>query len=206
MPITVYSDVILPDSVISAGVSGKNMRMNSRIAMNNGYESINQIWARTLRQYQLGIKPMSLTAWQAIQAIHEITEGGAYGFLMEDPSDCQVSGGVATSLTSTTFQLKKRYTDAGSSRTKDRNITRPRSSGFTITTSGTPIVSYTLDVTTGIITIPAAPSAATLAWSGKYYVPVHFQEDFIDWEIVMPGADAGRLLAGPSVVLQEIRE
>lgn len=206
MPITVLSDVLLPDSAVAAGLRGKNMRLNSRVAMNNGYESINVIWSRTLRQFELGFIPMHLSAWQAIEALHEITEGGAYGFLMEDPTDHEVTGGVATLVSTGVYQLHKRYIDVGSSRYKDRTITRPRATGFAITTAGTPIVSYTLDVATGRITIPAAPTASTLAWSGKFYLPVHFMEDSIDWEMVMPGSDARRMLSGPSVVLQEIRE
>lgn len=208
MAIIVLSDMILPNSVISAGVRGKNMRLNSRVPVDNGYETINIIWSRTLRQFELGTVPMTTPHWQAIEAFHEITEGGAYGFLMEDPKDSIVSTGVASAISSTVFQLQKRYIDTGSSRYKDRIITRPRAAGFVITNSGTPIsdASYTLDVTTGRITIPSAPTAANLAWSGHFYVPVHFMEDSIDWDLLSGGTSDQRLLSGPSVVLQEIRE
>jgi hypothetical protein len=38
-------------------------------------------------------------------------------------------------------------------------------------------------------------------------VPVHFMSDTIDWALVAPSQDPNaRYLAGPSVVLQEIRE
>lgn len=50
-------------------------------------------------------------------------------------------------------------------------------------------------------------ASEALAWSGGFYVPVHFRDDSIDWEIVRGGpSESGRLLAGPSVVLVEIRE
>jgi hypothetical protein len=73
---------------------------------------------------------------------------------------------------------------------------------------------YTLDSRTGRITIPslAASAAAslaavsTLAWKGSFYVPVHFMDDVIDWDLVLSGPAEQRLVAGPSVVLQEIRE
>lgn len=208
MAIIVLSDMILPNSVISSGVRGKNMRLNARVPVDNGFETINIIWTRTLRQFELGTVPMLVSAWQAVEAFHEITEGGAYGFLMEDPKDSIVSTGVASAVSSTVFQLHKRTIDAGSSRYKDRIITRPRAAGFVITNSGTPISSgsYTLDVTTGMITIPSAPAAANLAWTGRFYVPVHFMEDSIDWDLIAGGAASQRLLAGPSVILQEIRE
>jgi hypothetical protein len=46
----------------------------------------------------------------------------------------------------------------------------------------------------------------TLTWRGEFYVPVHFMEDEIDWDLARPGDMEDRLIAGPSVVLQEIRE
>jgi uncharacterized protein (TIGR02217 family) len=208
MPIIVLSDVILSNSVISAGVRGKNMRLNARVPVDSGDETIKIVWSRTMRQFELGTVPMRISQWQAIEALHEITEGGAFGFLMSDPKDNVVSTGVASAVSSTVFQLQKRYIDVGSSRYKDRIITRPRAAGFVITNSGTPIsgASYTLDVTTGRITIPSAPTAANLAWSGPFYVPVHFMEDTIDWDLIAGGSSDQRLLAGPSVVVQEIRE
>ena len=46
----------------------------------------------------------------------------------------------------------------------------------------------------------------TLTWSGEFFVPVHFMEDEIGWDLARPGDMQDRLIAGPSVVLQEIRE
>lgn len=209
MSLTVYADVILPNSVIQAGVRGKQIRRNSRVTTDSGAESINIVWTQTLREYEIGIAPMSRSAWQTVEAFHEITEGGAYGFLMEDPKDYDATGGVVTALTATTFQLHKRYIDPVSARTKDRKITRPRASPFTVYVSGIALGggAYSLDTETGIITIASAPAAADVTWDGRFYVPVHFLSDSIDWEMVVSGpAYEGRFIAGPSVVLQEVRE
>lgn len=127
MSITVLSDVVLPNHVASAGVRGKNMRRNDRVQTDSGQMSINIGWTSTLREFEIGIVPLRVDQWQAIEALHEITEGGAYGFLMEDPKDNHVaSGGVLAELTPGTYQLVKRYTDRASRRTKDRRITRPQ--------------------------------------------------------------------------------
>jgi uncharacterized protein (TIGR02217 family) len=205
MSIIVLADVFLPNAVVSAGVRGKNMRMNSRTDQGNGYQTINVIWSRTLRQFELGTVPMLPSAWAAIEALHEITDGGAYGFLMEDPKDCFVAEGVLSDVSAGLYQLQKRYIDARSSRYADRIITRPRTSNFQLFASGI-AVAHTLDEETGLVTIPSEPAAATLSWSGGFYLPVHFQEDWIDWELIAPGAASQRLVSGPSVVLQEIRE
>ena len=70
MPITVFNDVIVPTVVLRAGVNGKNMRHNSRVPTDNGFESINIVWTQTLREYTFGVVPLSLTQWQSIVSIH----------------------------------------------------------------------------------------------------------------------------------------
>jgi uncharacterized protein (TIGR02217 family) len=213
MPITVFPDLILPSSVIAAGVRGKNMRLNSRVPTDSGFESVNVIWTKTLRQYEIGIAPMRVDQWQAIEAIHEITEGGAYGFLLEDPKDNRVaSGGIweevpppaGASLGVTYYQMVKRYRDPKSGRTKDRRITRPK--GTILVYENGELTAAAVSPLDGIATIAGSPDASTLSWVGSYYVPVHFLDDSIDWEMVTGGAADSRFLAGPSVLLQEVRE
>lgn len=208
MAITVFGDVILPGSVLAAGVKGKNLRLNARVPTDNGFEWINIIWTQTLRQYTLGLVPLRLEQWQAIETLHEITEGGAYGLLLQDPKDSSVSDGVMTQVGAGVYQLHKRYLHTASLRYKTRKITRPQAAGFVATVASVPLApaSYTLDASTGRITIPSAPAVGTLAWSGAFYVPVHFMDDVIDWDLVLSGPAEQRLVAGPSVVLQEIRE
>lgn len=211
MAITIYSDVILSASVISAaGLRGRNMRRNTRAMLPNGRGKINVEWDRTLRQYEMGFIPMDVSVWQTIEGLHEVTDGGAYGFLLGDPKDGSAGydAGIVSGITSTTFQLVKRYTSFGSTRTKDRVITRPLAAPFAVKISGvvTSPANYTLDTDTGILTIPAAPAAATVTWAGRFYVPVHFADDQIDWELIAGGPEGTRLLAGPSVVLNEVRE
>lgn len=208
MAITVFGDVILTSSVLAAGVKGQNLRRNARVPTDNGFEAINIIWTQTLRQYTLGVVPLRLEQWQEIETLHEITEGGAYGLLLQDPKDSTVADGVMTSVSAGVYQLHKRYLHAASLRFKTRKITRPQAAGFVPTVAGVPLASggFTLDTTTGRITIPSAPAEVDLAWSGSFYVPVHFMEDTIDWDLVLSGPADQRLVAGPSVVLQEIRE
>ncbi|MBT2326131.1 DUF2460 domain-containing protein [Variovorax paradoxus] len=205
---TVFADVILSNSIISSGIRGKNMRKNSRVPTDNGSESINVIWTQTLREFEIATVPLTVSQWREIENLHEVTDGGAYGFLLEDPKDNRALTGVMANVSTGVYQLYNRRTHAGSSRYKDRKITRPRALGFVPMISAAPIdpANYTLDVTTGRITIPAAPSAATLTWTGLFYTPVNFVDDFIDWSLVVPGAMDARFWAGPSVVLMEIRE
>lgn len=209
MSIVVYPDVILPNRVIDAGVRGKQVRRNSRVTTDSGLTAINIVWTQTLREYEVGFIPMLREAWQDIETIHEITEGGAYGFLMEDPKDHRVDRGVAYEVSAGVYQLYKRYLETASGRYKDRKITRPRAASFSIAVSDVAVggADYELDDETGLVTIDSAPDAADITWTGLVYVPVHFMDDMIDWQMIAPGQNPDiRYISGPTTVLQEIRE
>lgn len=45
-----------------------------------------------------------------------------------------------------------------------------------------------------------------MEWEGDFYVPVHFINDYIEWEIVRGGPTDSMMARGPSAMLQEIRE
>jgi uncharacterized protein (TIGR02217 family) len=307
MSLTVLSDVLLSEAIVAAGIRGKNQRNNNRVTSTNGQMQINIQSDRTLRQYQLGVVPLTAEQWGQIEALHEVTEGGAYGFLMQDPKDRSVQAGqgflqsynsnlllgtVGHGYGVPTYRLIKRYTVIGTARFKDRLITRPQvnpqlqKNGTTISSGGGP-GQFSINSATGVLTINEDASAYlasatvggttvlnfgsgtfaslfavggrvwlqnvggtasavlnnrshevlsvsgntltintstaglsltdalakrypqpidTLTWSGLFYVPVHFLEDDIDWELALGGNFDSRLVAGPNVVVQEVRE
>lgn len=305
MAITVLPDVVLPSSVILAGVQGKNLRSNTRIQNQGGFETVNAVWALPLRQFTLGILPMLPAQWQALEAVFEVTQGGVYAFLMADPKDNTVlagagllqplSGGVNIGVAGfgygvPTCNLIKRYQPAGSALVSDRILKRIKTSAIVrgaspVTMGVAPgnaalsgsLVTFVADTSQALTSIAAGAStvlnfangtgivaalavggrvylsgltgtaaaalnnlshaitavgatsltiststtglAATggtaykypqpseaLAWTGSFYVPVHFVTDEIDWQLEMPGAADTRLVSGPSCVVQEIRE
>jgi uncharacterized protein (TIGR02217 family) len=306
MPITVLSDIIVPSSVIAAGVRGKNMRNNTRVTTYNGEQQVNVNWTRTIRQYELGVVPMLIAQWQQIESLYEVTDGGAFGMLLQDPKDDTAAasagklyprtnnanvGTVGLGYGVPTYNLMKRYSVTGTTRFKDRTITRPlgtpviyknsvpltlgaadgqftfnaatgvvtinqsSSAGVSFTPGASTVITFssgvfpalfaiggrlwlqtvsgtaaallnekshlitnisgsaiTLDVNTTGLTITAGqgvfyPQATdVLTWSGQFYVPVHFMEDTIDWDLILGGDYDHRLVAGPQVVLEEVRE
>lgn len=73
---------------------------------------------------------------------------------------------------------------------------------------------YTLSTNTAGKTITAGsgqgrkypqPTEA-LAWSGNYYVPVHFRDDDINWDVANQGPIGARLLTLPDIYLDEVIE
>ncbi|MGV1017440.1 MAG: DUF2460 domain-containing protein [Fluviibacter phosphoraccumulans] len=307
MPITVINDIVVDCNIVSASVRGKQMRNNSRAMLFNGYGQVNINWTKTLRQYEIGFVPMPRQAWEYIEALHEATEGGAYGMLMVDPKDSYAAygvgfltgyynnalyGSVGAGAGVPTYKISKRYTVTGTAHFKDRYITRPASPiaiklGATVLTAGAGDGQYSVNYDTGTVTMVKSASAAvssftagatttltfasgvfpalfsiggrlwvqsatgtlatsivqkpltilgvsgnniivdvvstgmtltsatcyrypqpneTFAWQGDFYVPVHFIDDSIDWELSRGGDYDDRIVAGPSCVLLEIRE
>lgn len=212
MPITVLADMILPNGLISSSVSGKIRRTNTRVAHGDtGFMSINAVSAQALREYEVDTVPMRLEGWQTLQSFHEITFGGAYGFLVEDPADCvaklsSIALMPAVGAAPAYYQLQRRYIEPRSGRYWDRPVTRPQATSFQLFNADGSVFTgaYSLDSATGRITASADP--ATLKWSGRFYIPVHFQDDDLNWELVAPGGFDQRFVAGRGVILKEVRE
>lgn len=306
MSIVVFSDVIVPNGIIMAGVSGTQMRQNTRGQNQGGYATVSAVRDVTMRAYQLGIAPMMVAAWAALEGMYEVTDAGAFGMLLEDPKDSTVSiangglqgyvNGIASGVTGfghggPLYGLRKLYSVQGSSRIGSRAVTRPNgtpalfrggspvtagvSAGMADLSAAPVYASFTADQTRSIVSLTVgattqvtlgsaigisiggrlwlqgltgadaallngqshAVTAVTgavytlatdttgktitfgaaaahkypqpdeaLTWSGQFYVPVHFRDDKLDWEMVVSGPRDSRYISGPSVWLDEIRE
>jgi len=175
MSVQVLTDVIVPTGLIAMGVSGRSVRRNVRTENQAGIMQITQGWLQTRREYTFGIQPLEAPGWQMIEALYEVTEGGAYGMLLEDPKDSQVSASqgllhatLAGQLVGTighgygvpSYRLHKRYSAHGTARTFDRLITRPKSPA-TVMRNGSPVAvgagagNISINYDTGTVTFAA---------------------------------------------------
>jgi uncharacterized protein (TIGR02217 family) len=84
--------------------------------------------------------------------------------------------GVVEALTATTFQMFKRYSVGSTS--MDRKIRKPVTGTVQVLVSGAPATA-TVNYTTGVITIAAAPSAANVTWAGLFDTPMRFDFDHL---------------------------
>lgn len=172
MSITVLSDVVIPQTVIMAGITGRTTRQNDRTVNQGGYATANVVRDVTMREYTMGVKPMLLSAWEAIMGIYETTDAGAYGMLLEDPVDAVASaaqgalmgymsgvefGAVGRGNGTPLYGLRKLYTAFGSSRTRARIVTRPKGTPA-ILRGGSPVV---IGIAAGNISLSAGPVYAT---------------------------------------------
>lgn len=208
--IPVLADVIAPNHLWSATVRGDLIRNNKRAQNAGGFKQIQVRWTKSLRTFEFGTVPLDLDVWRSLEALYEYTDAGGYGFLLQDPADCIIPRAIGRVIhyesSDNTYRLVERKTVAGGLYTHDRIVTRPEELPFRLFVGGVEEMTYTLDETTGVITIPSDPDPADVMWQGRSYVPVHFAEDKINWELVVAGPAEARFFAGPSVRLEEIRE
>lgn len=170
--IVVLSDVIMPLSVMLAGVSGINSRQNDRSKNQGGYATVNVVRDVTLRSWQLGVAPLSVSTVQDIFGIWENTDAGAYGFLLEDPIDSVVTaaqgalmgymagvelGTVGFGNGTPNYGLRKLYTARGSSRKRARVLTRTNTTPALLR-GGSPV---TIGASAGNASLSAAPVYVT---------------------------------------------
>jgi len=211
--ITILTDIVAPNSLWEAGVVGKQIRKNKRGETQSGIMRVNVVWSHTKRQFVWGTVPHSIAVWQTLEGLFEATDAGAYGFLLIDPKDPRAThdNGRATLISAGahTYQLVKRYTAITSSQTRDRPIRYTTAAGIELKILGVTKTAggdYTLDDETGIVTIPSDPTASDITWAAPFYVPVHFADDELEWKLEAAGSEAQRLLVGPRIVLDEVKQ
>ncbi len=148
------------------------------VILNSGAEQRNQNWAAARCSYDVARACKTDALKTELIAFFRVAKGKTHSFRFRDPSDYTVSTteGVVIQLTSTTYQLKKRYTNSAG--TEDRIITLPVSAvvkaGATTLVLG---VDYTLNLTTGVLTTSLSPLPMPDTWSGQFDVPCRFDTD-----------------------------
>lgn len=171
------------------------------------------------REYSIGRRQYPLQRWDVAPAIKTQAQyaeilaffmtcrGRLHRFRFRDPLDQNESygqaTGIVTGITSTTFQLFKRY--AAGAQTLDRKIVKPVAGGFAVFVSGSPLSGglWSLDATTGVLTIASAPAAATVTWAGAFDVPARFDIDHLPATAISRSAQ-GLIVQSQGVAIIEV--
>jgi len=182
------------------------------ITTSGGWETRNRNWLLPLLKVTVTVGP-GPRADDEIQQLLEFWHavgGSAIGFRYKDWIDyksCRVSQTPASTdqplvLLGTsphyTYQITKRY--AAGSQTQDRPIKKPVSGTILIADGGTlktETTDYTIDYTTGIVTMLYTPAGA-MTWGGQFDVPVRFDSTF-------PAQQVEHGMQSVSFTLTEIR-
>lgn len=175
-----------PDG-ISFGATGGPQFSTEVVTVESGREKRNARRSTPLHEWDVSHTVRSQTDLDTLRAHFLAMNGQEHGFRFKDWSDfrCLITQGVVVGLTSTTFQLVKRYTLGAVS--KDRTITKPLAAGFVLKNSGVDLIlttDYTLNTVTGVVTTVTPKTAANLTWSGEFDVPMRYATDRFQAQIV----------------------
>jgi uncharacterized protein (TIGR02217 family) len=196
-----------PDRIAFGAVGGPAFN-TSVLTVSSGEEARNQNWSESRQEYDVSSGVKTEADYKAIDAFFRSVRGKAIGFRFKDWLDFSVAidEGIVAGLTTTTFQLQKQY-ESGSD-VSPRVIKKPIAAGFVLKDSGTTltlVTHYTLDTTTGIVTTTAPRTAADLTWSGEFDVPVRFDVDKLQGQILSKNPSDGFLVSWDSIPLLELK-
>ncbi|SEA22907.1 DUF2460 domain-containing protein [Rubrimonas cliftonensis] len=204
-----FHEVRFP-AAISLGATGGPERRTEIVTLASGHEERNATWAHARRRYDAGLGLRRLDDVHAVLAFFEARRGRLYGFRWKDwadhkscppsqtptPVDCAlgVGDGVLTA-----FQLVKSYVSGPA--LYARPIAKPVAGSVRLAVDGTELaegVDFTVDATTGIVALAAAPAPGAAVTAGfAFDVPVRFETDRL--EVNLAAFEAGAIPSAPVV-------
>ncbi len=200
-----FSEQRLPHR-LAFGSSGGVERRTDIVTLASGFEARTTPWAHGRRRYLVGGGARTLAEAAALTAFFEARRGRLNGFRFKDFADCQscAPGGAVGALdqligtgdgATTGFQLQKAY--GGAPDTYLRPIRKPVAGTVMVAVGGV-AAAFTLDPTTGLITLVTAPAAGAAVTAGfEFDTPVRFDIDRLD--VTLESFDAARVVAFPLI-------
>ncbi len=193
-----FNQIHFPETLAFGARGGRGY--STDIVINaGGYEKRNKNWGTPLGKWEVGLVNRSLNETRRMQAFFHAADGSANSFLFFDKKDGLMSRAVMGKLTSTTYQLRQRYTDQ--TVTTFLNVYHPYSEELVITFGTVPTDDYTVDLVTGIVTFfSAVDSNVQPRASGRFAIQVRFDVDTFEPEQV-----DYEVFSWPSIPLVEVR-
>ena len=192
-----YESPRFPERISRGSVGGPEFS-TVVVKTTGGREQRDGQWQYPKQRWDVGQGASTPEQFAELRAFFLAMRGRLHGWRFKDWTDYQVSHaeGRVVGITSTTFQLFKRY--ALGAVFLDRKIVKP-STGLAIEVrvSGT-VTAATVNTATGVVTIPSAPAAANVTWAGEFDVPMRFDSDSF------PASVLGTNGAGPVFEVQQV--
>ena len=175
------------------GFISEPMYSVSIIERASGVERRNRNWAYPLTRLTITVGPSEGgdAAIQELLRFYHAVGGQAIGFRIKDFADfksCEVGATPAatdcpmllvTGVSPDEYQLAKRYTYGALN--QDRPIYKPVSGTIVVEDDGDPKtegVDYTINYTTGRVTLNFVPSSGGPTWGGEFDLPARFDGTF----------------------------
>lgn len=177
---------------LSYGSRGGPERRTEIVTLGSGDEERNSLWRHSRRTYNAGPALRRAEDVAVLIAFFEERRGPLYGFRWRDtfdhasappgrepaPTDQVLGTGDGTTRV---FPLAKTY--GGAFAPYARPITKPVAGSVTVAVGGVALApaAFTVDATTGLVTLTAAPGLGAVVTAGfTFDVPVRFATDRIE--------------------------
>jgi uncharacterized protein (TIGR02217 family) len=203
-----FHEVRLP-ARLAFGSTGGVERRTEIVTLGSGFERRSTPWAQGRRRYLIGANLRSLEDMATLTSFFEARRGRLYGFRFRDFTDFKscAPGAATTALdqvigagdgVQAVFALAKRYGDDQTA--TGRRIAKPVEGTVRVAVDAVerPEGTYTVDQTTGMVTLDEAPDFGSLVTAGfEFDTPVRFDTDRI--EVTLESFGAGRMAAAPLI-------
>jgi uncharacterized protein (TIGR02217 family) len=188
---------------LAFGCTGGIERRTDITTLASGFERRTSPWMLGRRRYLIATATRPLDEVAELVAFFEARRGRLAGFRFRDPADfksCAPSGQPAAGDqpigvgdgTRKVFQLIKVY--GTGPEPVMRPIAKPAAGTVKVAVAGVAVGAVSVDTTTGLVTLTAAPAAGALVTAGfEFDTPVRFDLDRLD--VTMEGFAAARVAA-----------
>lgn len=165
-----------PENIAYGAAGGPGFATDVVVTV-SGRERRNGAWTYPRQRWDVSQGINAPADFAVLRAFFLAARGRLHGWRFKDWGDFQAShgDGVVTALTSTTFQMFKRYSSGAQS--LDRIIYKPVAGTVEVRVSAVVDGTATVDTATGVITIASAPAPGDVTWSGEFDVPMRFDTD-----------------------------
>jgi uncharacterized protein (TIGR02217 family) len=163
---------------ISLGATGGPGWRSTEVETAGGYRYTNQSSDQALCRYDVSHAARTAAQYATLLAFFRACRGPLHSFPFKDWTDYVVASGEGkfVLLTSTTFQMIRRYTT--DSTNHDRTILKPVSGTIAVVGGVAPVVDYV----TGIVTVS---SGTPTSWTGEFNVPCKFDMGDMSGDIIV---------------------
>jgi uncharacterized protein (TIGR02217 family) len=196
-----------PERIAFGAVGGPEWSTSVVVAA-GGFEQRTGYWTYPTHKWDVSQGVKTQADFDAIRAHFMTLQGRLHGCRYRDWSDYSAThtDGRVIGITSKTFQLAKRY--ASGSQFLTRKITKPIAAGFSLSDNGAPLTlttDYTINTATGIVTTVADRTAANLTWAGEFDVPVRYDTDKLEAQIISRNEHDGFIYSWSSIPVVELK-
>jgi uncharacterized protein (TIGR02217 family) len=168
-----FLDIAFPGSV-GRGATGGPGFSTQIVTLASGAEQRNVNWSQARGRWNISTGIRSRADMAAVIAHFHVVKGRAYSFRFKDWNDFDAADQAMVQITSTVWQIVKRYNRSGYEHV--RTITKPVAGSVAVKIAGSPVTPAAIDTQTGRITFASAPGSAPTA-SFQFDTPVRFDTD-----------------------------